>query len=570
MSRFSALLLGFFVAFCLAHSAALQLETRGNLRIVEEPLLMASGDFNHDGKPDIAVVCFESLCGGVRTALGNGNGTFGPTTLYQVGDETSWIASGDLDGDGNTDLVTANTLSSDLSILFGNGDGTFQAAASVPTPVGPNVVEVGDFNGDGIPDLVIEDDCSGACISVLLGNGDGTFQAPVNTTLQDDLRGMVVGDFNGDGLSDVAWVSGTASGVNVFLSMGDGTFQELTSSLPGGGIGITAGDFNRDGNLDVAVSTGSSAAVLLGIGGGAFGSPEYYAAVNPGDSIQSADLTGDKNLDLIVTISPKVDSNASSVQEFLGKGDGTFVPGATFPAGNESGSITVADLNGDGQLDVAVAAERSNSVISLLNTGVVAFSPTTELSFPEQIVGTRSQPQTVKLTNTGQSSLSISSMKLTGQFGMTTTCGKSVAAGKGCSISVTFSPKGLNTQSGTISIVDSASSKPQVIDLTGTGTVVNLSPTQLNFGRQKVGSNTTLPAQMTNEGTKAVTITSIVTNSNQYTDTDNCGTSLAGGGSCTIQVTFSPTFKGSTTAILSVNDNGGGSPQTVALTGTGD
>ncbi len=111
-----------------------------------------------------------------------------------------------------------------------------------------------------------------------------------------------------------------------------------------------------------------------------------------------------------------------------------------------------------------------NSVVTLLNTGAVTFSPTTPLNFKKQAAGTTSQPQKVKLTNTGKTELKISAMKATGQFGMSSTCGESVAAGATCTISVTFSPKTQGVTSGTVMIEDSASSKPQVIELAGTGT----------------------------------------------------------------------------------------------------
>jgi Abnormal spindle-like microcephaly-assoc'd, ASPM-SPD-2-Hydin len=106
----------------------------------------------------------------------------------------------------------------------------------------------------------------------------------------------------------------------------------------------------------------------------------------------------------------------------------------------------------------------------LLNTGAVSFSPTNLVEFPRQRHGTTSKPQTVTLTNSGKAELKISSMKPTGPFGMTSTCGDAVAAGGNCTISITFSPKTEGEVSGTVSIDDSASSKPQVIALGGTGT----------------------------------------------------------------------------------------------------
>ena len=183
---------------------------------------------------------------------------------------------------------------------------------------------------------------------------------------------------------------------------------------------IATGDFNRDGNLDLAVVT---------FGGG-----------NGGVSI------------------------------LLGNGDGTFQPGSFYPGGTWSTYVAVGDFNGDRKPDIVIADHRYDYVITLLNTGVVSFSPTTPLNFQNQPVGTTSPPQKVKLTNTGTTTLRIASMKASARFGVTSTCGNSVAAGADCTISVTFSPTKQGTAQGTITIVDSASTKPQVIELFGTGT----------------------------------------------------------------------------------------------------
>jgi hypothetical protein len=130
----------------------------------------------------------------------------------------------------------------------------------------------------------------------------------------------------------------------------------------------------------------------------------------------------------------------------------------------------MADFNGDHMPDIAVTDTLGSQQIVLLNTGVVSFSPTTPLNFKKQKHGTTSSPQTVTLTNTGKTELKISSMKASAQFGVTSTCGSSVAAGGNCTISVTFSPKTQGAKSGAITVNDSASSKPQVIELSGTGT----------------------------------------------------------------------------------------------------
>jgi len=133
-------------------------------------------------------------------------------------------------------------------------------------------------------------------------------------------------------------------------------------------------------------------------------------------------------------------------------------------------SSATGDFNGDGKPDLVVVNEVNSIITTLLNTGVVSYSPTTPLNFKNQAVGTTSAPQTVTLSNTGSTALRIASMKASAEFGVTSTCGASIAAGAKCAISVTFSPTQKGAKQGTISIIDSASSKPQVIELLGTGT----------------------------------------------------------------------------------------------------
>lgn len=206
--------------------------------------------------------------------------------------------------------------------------------------------------------------------------------------------------------------------------------------------------------------------MLLGNGDGTFQTAVDYLISFPG-WVTAADVNGDHKLDLVVANSI---ITSSELTVLLGNGDGTFQPGTSYPAGNEAAYVSVGDFNGDGKKDLVAADSRYNDVIVLLNTGVAAFSPTTPLNFKTQAVGTTSAPQKVTLTNTGKTALTISSMKATGQFHMTSTCGASVAPGANCTISVTFSPKTRGAKSGTVAINDNASSKPQVIELSGTGT----------------------------------------------------------------------------------------------------
>jgi hypothetical protein len=206
--------------------------------------------------------------------------------------------------------------------------------------------------------------------------------------------------------------------------------------------------------------------VLLGNGDGTF-QPRVDYRTNYPLWVAVADFNLDGKLDLVVA---NLDF-PSGVTVLTGNGDGTFQNGVYYADGKEDRFVAVGDFNGDHQPDIVVPDFLYGDVIVMLNTGVVSLSPNTPLNFHTQKTGTTSTPQTVTLTNTGNTALTISSMTPNGQFAISsTTCGSSVAPAANCTISVTFSPQTRGPKSGTITIRDSASSKPQVIELLGTGT----------------------------------------------------------------------------------------------------
>jgi hypothetical protein len=198
-----------------------------------------------------------------------------------------------------------------------------------------------------------------------------------------------------------------------------------------------------------------------------------------------------------------------------------------------------------------------------------------KLSFVKTVIGQTSAVKSVTLTNTGNATLNISSVTATGDFAISgNTCGAQVSAAASCTVSLTFTPTAKGARTGTLSFSDDAPGSPQTVALTGTGTQIALSPASLNFNTVTVGQ--TSPSQtvtVTNAGTTLVTFTSFSlagTNPGNYLITNNtCGASLAGGASCAVSVAFNPTVTGARKATLRVVDNGGGSPQTAALTGIG-
>src|ERR1035437_2616406 len=219
---------------------------------------------------------------------------------------------------------------------------------------------------------------------------------------------------------------------------------------------------------------------------------------------------------------------------------------------------------------------------SVVTAPVVSLSPTS-LSFAATVQGTAAATQAITLKNTGNTALKLTGISITGanasSFSQTNTCGTSVAAGASCTITVTFRPASSGTLKATVSVADNASGSPQTVALTGTGTApaVSLSPASLTFTSTVVGSKAATQAvTLKNTGNAALSLSgtglgiSITgTNASSFSQTNTCGTSVAAAASCTITVTFKPAAPGTLKAAVSIADKVTGSPQTVALTGTG-
>ena len=253
-----------------------QFETRGSSVVNNYPTSLAVGDFNHDGKLDIAVIAGSSNENTLAILIGNGDGTFLPTSYYTVGIGPLSVTTADFNHDGKLDLAVGSEANY-IAVLLGNGDGTFQNAIESPSvPASVRYVATGDFNKDGKIDLLMRAD--GDAITVLLGNGDGTFQNALTTYAAFSVETVAVGDVNGDGKLDLVTggTFGSTSTLNLWLGNGDGTFDygEIyqDSEYP---TSLVLADFNHDGKLDLGIINLGDIQVMLGNGDGAFQPASY-------------------------------------------------------------------------------------------------------------------------------------------------------------------------------------------------------------------------------------------------------------------------------------------------------
>ncbi len=210
------------------------------------PQSVAVGDFNGDGKQDLAVANSDS--DNVSILLGDDTGRFSAPTDFNVSDYPFSVAVGDFNGDGNQDLAVADFRSGNVSILLGDGTGHFSAPTNFTVGAGPISIAVGDFNGDGRQDLAVADPGSDN-VSILLGDGTGRFSAPTNFNVSDYPFSVAVGDFNGDGQQDLAVANSMSATVSILSGDGTGNFSAPTNfSTADDPDSVAVGDFNGDGN----------------------------------------------------------------------------------------------------------------------------------------------------------------------------------------------------------------------------------------------------------------------------------------------------------------------------------
>ncbi len=351
------------------------------------PVSALLADVNGDSIPDMIVADIGSNSPGqVLVFLGAAGGTFKLAATYPAHTAPISIAAGDFNGDGKLDLAVANNDSGDISIFLNQGDGAFQPARNLPATTNPASVAAADFNNDGKLDLVVADN-SGAVV-ILKGNGDGTFEtppAPVATGLGATTY-VATGDFNGDGYIDAAVASSDSNAVSVLLGQGDGTLTLGASYVAGlQPSSLIVTDLNNDGKQDIVAGSGtpfviagdqnsSTVTVLLGNGDGAFsGSSLMFASPEGSTSfVLAADFTGDGKPDAVIN-----DQTGGKLYLFAGLGGTNFAAPAVIANLNTSGnpanpSATVvagADFDDDGKLDLAVTDTASNTVAILLNAG---------------------------------------------------------------------------------------------------------------------------------------------------------------------------------------------------------
>ena len=335
---------------------------------------VAAGDLNGDGRPDLTSTNISTVgppphSGQVSVILQSQSspGVFGGSIEFGVGSDPQKVAIRDLNGDSFADLVTANNTAASISILFQNSvsPGTFLTAKNLGVGAHPTGIAIGDLNGDGHLDIAVAD--SGLSILFQNPNAAGIFLSPMS--LGVNCSSVGIGDFDADGRLDLVATSPDAGNVSILLQSAIVSGQFLSPLTVVAGfqpIDVAIADLNADGLPDLAIANSgtpdnpatASLSVLLNnlISPGRFLAATNYATGARSQSIAVGDLNGDRNVDVAVANAGGL-GNAGSVSVLFQNpgGLGTFRPAVNQPGTSQPLGVAIADLNGDSLSDIAVA-----------------------------------------------------------------------------------------------------------------------------------------------------------------------------------------------------------------------
>jgi hypothetical protein len=335
------------------------------------PYAVAAGDWNGDGKLDIAVS--SASWGAVSVFFNRGRRKYELGTDVLVGHVSRSLVTGDINGDGVLDLAVANAETDDVAIVLADGKGGLKKVARYRTGVAPFDVVLADVDGDGLLDAVVANESNAlvsgtrGTVSVLYGQPGATFSQPLNLEVGDHPAAVQVIDLDGQHGPDIAVANWKSDSVSILLNRGDRTFEPSATIAYGGGLpySLYAHDLDGDGAADLAVTdiTNQAVRVLYGDGTGKFPRSAAFGVGKGTRWVTGADVNGDGIVDLLTA-----DTASNTVSILIGKPHGDFAPAVAVAVGQQPRALIARDLDGDGRVDIAVANMSTNDVSLLFQT----------------------------------------------------------------------------------------------------------------------------------------------------------------------------------------------------------
>ena len=336
---------------------------------------IATGDFNRDDRSDIVVA--NSGSDDLDLRFGLVNGSLGQRQVYPIGNNSSpqYVITCDVDQDNQLDIISVNSKDDSISVIRGCGNGSFleQLKYSMGDGSRPHGVASGDFNNDNRLDLVVVNTGKDS-IGLLFGFNYTSFPSIVYyQTLYWKPVDLIVYDMNNDDILDIILIFPVERNIGVLLGYGNGTFTPvIIYSIDDGMLpkGIAVGDFNNDNRSDIviAANVAENILILLGSGDGSFSAILRYP-IEPAFSpraVETHDLNHDNQLDIVM-----IDSASSNVGILLGYGNESFSIMKTYPVGKYSSleSLAIGDIDNDGILDIVVTASAFGIIGFLIGNG---------------------------------------------------------------------------------------------------------------------------------------------------------------------------------------------------------
>ena len=317
----------------------------------KKPEVVLAHDMNNDEFPDLLVVNSEG--NSLNFLEGIGDGTFKDPQTIETGREPFALDVADFNGDRIPDIALSNYGDGNVSIILGQKDGLFKLKTDVKVGRLPIALATGDFNNDEKTDLAVT--LRFNKLIILLGVGDGTFKVAEAYQVGPTPAYITIDDYNSDGNNDIAIALNglKVKHIKMLFGNGDGTFLPPKKVVGGNQSSfIVHHDMNLDGKTDLIASSPmkDSLSIYVGDGKGDFSKLEDFAGEKGPHNIIAGDFTGDKIPDIVVC-----NRRGGSVSIIPGRGDGTFIyPHFNYVVGSQPRSITGADFNRDGMMDIAV------------------------------------------------------------------------------------------------------------------------------------------------------------------------------------------------------------------------